>query len=343
MRILASLNWKNRLMKCTLFLIIWPRADSKLVGQIRDLFSRMWTTNLLPPANEVWDKVMFSQAFVCPHWMGVLASQHASQVTWPGDGGLHPGESASGGSASRKAYIQGGLHPGGWADPPSGVFLQGGWADTPKIHGILRDTVNKRAVRILLECILVKISNYTRIGSPLLKSKLASFLRSQVNQEVTLTDVARYLLLQTERDMTWTFEWIGIDGETFNDEHDQMSGALVWLWRTKHCTIGLGWRKLMLQRCNVVPLVSITLCHIRYYLHHLTNWPRPAARNEIQVVSWLQGSQLYWKSATSTMVFILEPNFSFNQRHCLKQMLCTLFWIFQWYWAVHHWFWIIYL
>ena len=30
--------------------------------------------------------------------------------------------------------------------------------------------------------------------------------------------------------MTWTFEWIGIDAETFNDEHDQMSGALVLLW-----------------------------------------------------------------------------------------------------------------
>ena len=81
----------------------------------------------------------------------------------------------------------------------------------------------------LLECILVLISNYILIASPLLKSKLPSFLRSQVNQEVTMTDVARYLLLQTERDMTWTFEWIGIDVETFNDEHDQMSGALVWL------------------------------------------------------------------------------------------------------------------
>ena len=34
---------------------------------------------------------------------------------------------------------------GGWADPP------------PQIHGILRDTVNKRAVHSLLECILVSV------------------------------------------------------------------------------------------------------------------------------------------------------------------------------------------
>ena len=50
------------------------------------------------------------------------------------------------GSVSRGVLHLGGgvLHRGSWADPP------------PKIHGILRDTVNKRAVRILLECILVQ-------------------------------------------------------------------------------------------------------------------------------------------------------------------------------------------
>ena len=42
--------------------------------------------------------------------------------------------------------------------------LQGGWADppSPTIHGILRDTINKRAVHILLECI------------PVLKNRLTS-------------------------------------------------------------------------------------------------------------------------------------------------------------------------
>ena len=38
-----------------------------------------WKAFLLPPANEVWGKVMFSQVFVWPQ-VGV-ASQHASQVT----------------------------------------------------------------------------------------------------------------------------------------------------------------------------------------------------------------------------------------------------------------------
>ena len=37
-----------------------------------------------------------------------------------------------------------------------GVCLQRGVGQTPtEINGILRDTVNKRVVRILLECILV--------------------------------------------------------------------------------------------------------------------------------------------------------------------------------------------
>ena len=61
----------------------------------------------LPPANEVWGKVMFLHLCVILFTGEGVASQYASQVTWPG-WGLHPGGSASGGSASR----------GGWADPP---------------------------------------------------------------------------------------------------------------------------------------------------------------------------------------------------------------------------------
>ena len=39
-----------------------------------------------------------------------------------------------------------------------GLYSGRAWADTPlPIHGILRDTVNKRAVRILLECILIRV------------------------------------------------------------------------------------------------------------------------------------------------------------------------------------------
>ena len=53
---------------------------------------------------------------------------------------------------------------GGWADPPppglpTGGVLHAGrvWAEPPpppEIYGILQDTVNKRAVRILLNGIL---------------------------------------------------------------------------------------------------------------------------------------------------------------------------------------------
>ena len=45
-----------------------------------------------------------------------------------------------------------GLHPEGSAS--MGVCIRRGWADPP--HWVLRDTINERAVRILLECILVE-------------------------------------------------------------------------------------------------------------------------------------------------------------------------------------------
>ena len=86
-------------------------------------YLRHVTQCFLQTANEVWGKVMFLHLCVIL-LTGVLASQHVSQVTWP-VGGLPPGS----GSASR-----------GWADRPAPA---------------LRDTINKWAVRILLECILV--------------------------------------------------------------------------------------------------------------------------------------------------------------------------------------------
>ena len=68
------------------------------------------------------------------------------------EGGLHRGGSSSGG---------GGLYPVESASRGQGVCIWGGgWADpTSEIHGILWDMVNKRAVSILLECILVVIAN----------------------------------------------------------------------------------------------------------------------------------------------------------------------------------------
>ena len=46
---------------------------------------------------------------------------------------------------------QEGLHP---ATRGGGLHLEGGWLDPPP-NRILRDTVNERVVRILLECIFV--------------------------------------------------------------------------------------------------------------------------------------------------------------------------------------------
>ena len=122
----------------------------------------------LPPANEVWGKVIFSQAPVILSMVGggggaggfqacitghVTRGSASRGVCIQGGGsasrvrGLNPdGGSVSRGSASRGVCLQRGR----------GLHLGGGWADPPsEIHGILRDTVNTRALRILLECILV--------------------------------------------------------------------------------------------------------------------------------------------------------------------------------------------
>ena len=97
---------------------------------------------------------------------GFPACITASQVTWPGGSAsvgfcLGRGE----GAASRAG---GGLPPGGCIQSGrgsssrevhperEGVFLQEGLGrPRPPPNQVLRDTVNKRAVRIPLECILV--------------------------------------------------------------------------------------------------------------------------------------------------------------------------------------------
>ena len=56
----------------------------------------------------------------------------------------------TGGSSSKGGLHRGGLHPGGVGHTPL------------EIHGIVRDTVNKRAVLILLECILVQYNVYDK-------------------------------------------------------------------------------------------------------------------------------------------------------------------------------------
>ena len=100
---------------------------------------------LLPPANEVWGKVIFSQASVILSKRG-LASQHASQVTGPR--GLHLGGCIRGSASTRGACIR-----GVWTDPPKsaykGVCIWGGLSRPLPLR-------YKRAARILLECFLVR-------------------------------------------------------------------------------------------------------------------------------------------------------------------------------------------
>ena len=64
--------------------------------------------------------------------------------------------------------MQEGLHPG-WVYFQGvciqwRVCIQGVGRLSPEIQGILRDTVNKRAVHILLECILVSWFNLIDCG-----------------------------------------------------------------------------------------------------------------------------------------------------------------------------------
>ena len=77
--------------------------------------------------NSSCGKVMFSEAYVKNSFHG-------------------KGEEMS----AQEGFLPGGLPPGGKSASGGGVCFGG--ADPPRP---LRDTVNKRAVRILLECILV--------------------------------------------------------------------------------------------------------------------------------------------------------------------------------------------
>ena len=104
------------------------------------------------------------------------ASREEGGLHPDGRGGLHPGRRgfASGGKGGSASRGEMGLHPwglhpwvyisgGGLGRSPRSAYrgresAWGGWADPPPrvpIHGTLRDTINKRVVRILLECILV--------------------------------------------------------------------------------------------------------------------------------------------------------------------------------------------
>ena len=86
---------------------------------------RMSLSRPPPPANEVWGKVISTQASVILSGAG-LAFQHASQVTWLGVC-IQRGESASGG---------GGLLPGGVCIQRVSANWAGGGGQTPPLRYI---------------------------------------------------------------------------------------------------------------------------------------------------------------------------------------------------------------
>ena len=96
-------------------------------------YASYWNALLLLPANLFFGKVMFS---------------HLCVILFRGGFGWFP-------SMHHRSHDQGICIRGVCLH--GRVYLQGGcWADPhPQTHGILRDTVNKRTERILLECILV--------------------------------------------------------------------------------------------------------------------------------------------------------------------------------------------
>ena len=110
----------------------------------------LYKEKLLPPAKEVWGKVICLQACVCPQG-GV-----PDQVYPPGPG-TPPGTGYTllgPGTSPKQTPPWTRSTPLGPGTPPDPGTPPG--ADTPLAQSMLGDTVNARAVRILLECNLVK-------------------------------------------------------------------------------------------------------------------------------------------------------------------------------------------
>ena len=125
-------------------------------------------STLLPPANEVWGKVIFSQGFVCPQRglpMGGSASRGLPRGIWGGC--AKRGSAYRGVCIQRVVYIQRGLS--------GGVCIGLGWVDPPELE--------KRGVRILLECFLIIIELmvllcFTRSGKLMLNNIVLLNLQS---------------------------------------------------------------------------------------------------------------------------------------------------------------------
>ena len=115
-------------------------------------YTSYWNAFLLPPTNEVWGKVIFLHLFVILFTGGLRGCRGACVVAgvcaWlPGD--MH--------GCRGQAWLPGGMG-GCWGGMHGCRGMHGCWVVCGCWGGLLRiwwDTVNKRAVCILLECILV--------------------------------------------------------------------------------------------------------------------------------------------------------------------------------------------
>ena len=114
------------------------------------------TIEFLPPANEVWGKVIFL------HLSVILFTRGGGGSTWAGTPMSRYTPWA--GTPPRGRYTPGQVHPpaGTPLSPQAGITPPGRYTPQPGTppgryppSSACWDTVNKRAVRILLECILV--------------------------------------------------------------------------------------------------------------------------------------------------------------------------------------------
>ena len=108
----------------------------------------MCISRFLPPANEVWGKVIFLHLSVILFTGGVPGQVPPSRYTPLG------------------RYPPGRYTPPWAGTPPMSRYTP--WAGTPPISACL-DTVNKRALRFLLECILVSFDSRRKMAYKLFR------------------------------------------------------------------------------------------------------------------------------------------------------------------------------
>ena len=176
-------------------------TSSRIRSKNNAVFATETIEFLLPPANKVWGKVMFSQMFVYPRGGGGswLPSMHHRSIDWgvciqeglhlwqvclwgssPGGVSAFRGVSLWGVCIQEVGFASGGSASGGVGQTPRVCLQRGGADPPPEIHGM----VNSRTVRILLECILVIVLLSPKV--------LPYFLCRKQNEEETCLIVAFY-------------------------------------------------------------------------------------------------------------------------------------------------------